>query len=363
MRKWWKSIDKVTLLVCFCILAIGMMLTISVSPFVATRIGANPNYFVSHHFIYVILALFTTIFFSYISEKQIKYLSILGSTACTILMIFVLFTGESIKGSKRWIHLFGFSLQPSELMKPFFVVLTALILSKGLKNVKYAAPLYFIISALLLLEPDFGSYVLYSLMFLSQLFLSNIPIIYFISMGAIIILVAFGVYNFVPHVRLRIDKFMHPGSGDNFQINKSLDALNNGGLFGVGPGEGIIKTVIPDAHADFIFAVLVEEFGAILASILIIMYMIIIIKNVIVILKENNHFTVLTIIGLVTQITSQTLINLGVNLNLLPTKGMTLPLISYGGSSLISVAVSVGIIVNLTKIKIKIDMAKYKNNP
>jgi cell division protein FtsW len=274
----------------------------------------------------------------------------------------VKFYGYEVKGAVRWMRIAGFSYQPSEFMKPCFAVVTGWILSLkyhgDFPSFKICALLYFIVAILLISQPDFGMLVLTTAVFAVQLFVSGLPIAWiFIS----IISGMFGVisaYFLLPHVATRINNFLDPANNENYQVAKSILAFEQGGLYGKGPGEGDVKQHLPDSHTDFIFAVAGEEFGAIICVILILVFAFIVIRTLIKLNNENDKFVQLAAVGIITQFGLQATINIGVTLNLLPTKGMTLPFISYGVSSPLAISLALGMLLGLTKRKTS--LVKYK---
>ena len=355
IKKWWLNIDKVNYLLINFIIIFGLFVVISASPYVAKRIGVEYSFFIKKQIVFVFISIIILNIFSFLSRDYIKIISILGLLTCIILLISVLVTGFEIKGAKRWVFLFGFTLQPSELAKIFFLVVNAFILNKA-KNekwfVKYglSCATYFILAALLILQPDFGMTFLLTLTWLVQLFAFGLPLIFIFF---VLIMIGFGIifaYHTIPHVASRINKFLDINIG-NYQVDRSIDAYINGGFFGTGIGNGFVKKYIPDGHTDFIFAVISEEFGLIFALVIILVFLIVITRVLKRMIVENDPFIYLATIGLISLYTLQTLINLGVSVAMLPTKGMTLPFISYGGSSMFAMSICFGIILSFTKKK------------
>jgi len=285
--------------------------------------------------------------------EYIKTLSVIGLILSIIALILVKIYGYEAKGATRWIKIAGFSFQPSEFMKPCFTVVSGWILSLreylGTGIIKICILLYCIIATLLISQPDFGMLVLISITFIIQLFISGLPIIWVLFSCIISLLGIIFTYLLLPHVRVRIDNFLNPITNTNYQTTKSILAFQHGGLYGKGIGEGLVKQKLPDAHTDFIFAVAGEEFGAIICTAIIAVFAFIVLKNLVKINNINNQFIQLAGIGIISQFGLQAIINIGVSINLLPTKGMTLPFISYGGSSTISTGVALSILLGLTK--------------
>lgn len=351
-RGWWRSIDQQTVISLGLLFSFSLMLVTTASPAVAHRIGLEATYFSTRHIIYLLGASILIFSISFVSKQNVRLLGILGLVASIFLLILVKFYGFEVKGATRWINIFGFSMQPSEFVKPFFIIVTAWILA--MKSAEFPAfiislVLYVIIVTLLFLQPDFGMVVMVSLIWGAQLFISGLPLIWIIIAmfgGACLLLFA---YNFLPHAADRINNFLDPNNAENYQVNKSLKAFEQGGLYGKGPGEGNVKQVLPDSHADFIFSVAGEEFGAIICLIIAGIFAFIVIRGLFLLINEDDRFTILASSGILCQFGLQAIINMGVTLNMLPTKGMTLPFISYGGSSTLAIAIGIGLLLALTR--------------
>jgi len=353
LSKWWWSIDRLTLLAILILSIIGIVLVAAASPAVAERIGLNSFYFIHRHVIFLIPTIFIMIAVSFLNRKMLWRLSSLIVIGCLFLMAIVLFTGAEIKGATRWVSLFGFSLQPSEFMKPAFAISSAWLMArhqydKNFPGQQAALGLYIVTLSLLLLEPDVGMSFVVSCIWGVQVFLSGLPIYIIILLIGLGMLGFAGAYMIFPHVSSRVDRFLDPAVGDTYQVQKSLDAFSHGGLLGTGPGQGQIKMNLPDAHADFIFAVAGEEFGMLFAIVIIIIFSFIIVRSAMRIFKSQDMFVLLGATGLLVQFSLQSLIHMGSSLQLLPAKGMTLPFISYGGSSLISFGFAMGALLTLT---------------
>ncbi|MDQ3560656.1 MAG: FtsW/RodA/SpoVE family cell cycle protein, partial [Pseudomonadota bacterium] len=274
---------------------------------------------------------------------------------CLALMILVLFIGTEIKGSRRWLFLGGVSIQPSEFIKPAFIVITAWLFAEGSRRPDVpgrmlAIVLLIITATLLVAEPDLGQTILIVAVWSALFFLAGVNLVVvggLVGIGVAGILAAYYVF---PHVAGRINRFLDPESGDNFQVTTALQAFDRGGWSGTGPGEGMMKRVLPDSHTDFVFAVVGEEFGILLCLLIVALFSVLVIRGMMQAFRRNSAFERMAIAGLATQIGLQAFINMGVNLNLLPTKGMTLPFISYGGSGSISSAITVGFLLALSRL-------------
>jgi cell division protein FtsW len=362
INRWWKVIDQQTIIAMVILLAFSLMLVTTASPAVANRIGLTDNYFSSRHVVFLALAVIIILTFSLLDKKWIRRLAIFGFLGSLLMLVLVKFYGFEVKGATRWINIGGFSYQPSEFMKPFFAVVTGWILSlhyyEEFPSFKVCFILFVSVAALLIIQPDFGMLVMVSAVFGIQLFVAGLPIIWlFIAIFASVF-GSIGAYLLLPHVASRINRFLDPVNSENYQVTRSLEAFESGGLYGKGPGEGSVKQFLPDSHTDFIFAVAGEEFGAIICLMIIITFAYIVIRILINLLHEDDKFIQIAAIGIISQFGLQAVINMGVSLNLLPTKGMTLPFISYGGSSTLAISIGMGMLLGLTKRKAS--LVKYR---
>jgi len=283
-------------------------------------------------------------------------LALVTFTCAIILMVFTLTDGTAIKGAVRWVSFAGISLQPSEFVKPSFAVLAAWMFTNWRLNgavwgYGLAVGLYMVVVALLLAQPDVGMTILVSMIWGTQFFLAGLPMFLVFIIGAIFIAGGVFAYFQFPHVQARIDLFLDPTGTDAYQVARSLDAFRGGGVFGVGPGEGQVKEVLPDAHSDFVFAVAGEEFGLIMTLLIVGLFAFIVLRGFIRTFKESELFQQLAVTGLLVQFGLQAIINMASTLNLMPTKGMTLPFISYGGSSMFALALGMGMVLALTRAR------------
>jgi len=354
LSRWWWTIDRWTLLATGLLLAVGMVLIMAASPAIAEKLDLSSYYFFQRQTIFLIPALVIMFAISLMPPLWVRRVAFVAFGICILLLVATLMTGNVVKGSQRWLYIAGFSLQPSEFIKPCFVVITAWALSEyhrgaGIQAIIATIVSYLVVVGLLLLQPDFGQSALITMVWISQLFLAGLP---FWILGLLLglALVGSGVaYAALDHVQQRVDRFLDPASGDNYQIDNSLEAIISGGLFGRGPGEGVVKTDLPDAHSDFIFAVAGEEFGALACLFLVGLFAFVILRGFSRLSEEGDFFIFVAAAGLLALFGFQAFINIGVNLSLLPAKGMTLPFISYGGSSLIAVALGMGMLLALTR--------------
>jgi len=353
ITRWWRAIDQQVIIALSFLISFSLILVTTTSLAMAERVGLSDNYFSSRQVIYLIVAALFLLIFSSMGKKPIKRFAIIGFLFSIVMLILLKIFGYEIKGATRWIRIAGFSYQPSEFMKPFFIIVTGWILSlryeDDFPSFRVCIALYLTVASLLIIQPDFGMLILVTMIFGIQLFVAGLEMIWIISSvlaGGLGIMMA---YFFLPHVTTRINSFLNPSHSENYQISKSILAFEHGGLYGTGPGEGSVKQHIPDSHTDFIFAVAGEEFGAIICIMIVCLFAFIVIKMLIRVSKENDKFVQLASVGIISQFGLQATINICVTLNLLPTKGMTLPFVSYGGSSTLAVAMGMGMLLGLTK--------------
>jgi cell division protein FtsW len=354
LGRWWWTVDRFMLGAVLILALCGMMLVATASPPVAERIGLDQYHFLKRHLIVLGPSLLMMWGISLLSPRSIWRLCSIILPAVLFGMVLVLFIGMEIKGAQRWIHLPGFSLQPSEFIKPAFAVVAAWFLAKQKDRPEFpgtyiAFGLYGVTALLLLLQPDLGMTIVLSAIFGAQLLLAGFPLTIMIGLGMAGISGLVAAYFIFDHVHSRIDRFLDPAAGDNYQVSKALEAFQSGGLFGTGPGQGTVKLGLPDAHADFIFAVGGEEMGLIFALFLILLFAFIVLRGLQRILDSNDMFVILATGGLLVMFGLQAFVHMGSSVHLLPAKGMTLPFVSYGGSSLLSVGFSMGIILALTR--------------
>ena len=353
LADWFWTIDRFFLAMFIFLMGIGFMLSFAASPAVAERIGLEPFHFVKRHAAFMIPSLAVMVGLSFLTPRQVRRTAIILLIVALGMMLLALFFGIEVKGSRRWVTLAGISIQPSEFMKPAFVVVCAWLFAEHARQPEipgnlFAIILFGIVAALLVAQPDLGQTILTTAVWGGMFFMAGMPWIWIIILGAGGVGGLFSAYYVFPHVALRIDKFL-TGEGDTFQIDTAREAIIRGDWFGQGPGEGIVKRIIPDAHTDFIFSVAAEEFGIVFCMALVALFSVLVLRGLSHAYKERNDFNRFAVAGLVLQIGIQSIINVGVNLELLPAKGMTLPLISYGGSSMVAICVTAGFILALTR--------------
>ena len=352
--RWWWTVDRWSLVALLALMAFGAVLIVAASPAVSERIGLDTFALARRQLALLPFAIALMLVLSLSSPRWIRRLGVVGMAGSLLLLLMTLLVGTEIKGAVRWVNLGGFSLQASEFAKPCFAVATAWLFALGREQREFpgwvaASALWGLMVALLLLQPDLGQAVVVSVIFGVQFFLAGLP--WFLVAGLMGMGLAgiAGAYFLFPHVAQRIDSFLDPQAGDRYQIDRSLEAFANGGLFGRGPGEGRVKEVLPDAHADFIFAVAGEELGLVACLLLVSLFAFIMLRGFARAVGDNSLFVMLAATGLLTQFGLQALINMASALHLMPTKGMTLPFVSYGGSSLLALALGMGMTLALTR--------------
>jgi len=355
---WWWTVDRWNMGAILMVVALGIILSFAASPPVAERLNIGTFFFVKRHLIMIIPSVLIMFGVSLLPLKQIRRFSALIYLLGLALLVLTLFAGEEIKGARRWLMIGGMSVQASEFMKPVFAILVAWVLAEKAKEPTFpgftmSLVILGMVVSLLLLQPDLGMTLMILSTWIAEIFIAGLPMFWVWALGACGIVGIGGAYLFLPHVTRRIDQFLNPASGDPrhdlYQITKSLEAFKNGGLFGKGPGEGIVKKNVPDAHADFVFAVAGEEFGLILCLVMVGLFCFITLRAISRISKNQSPFVVLATSGLAIQFGLQTFVNMASSLHLIPTKGITLPFISYGGSSLLAMSIGMGMLLALTR--------------
>lgn len=357
---WWWTVDRWVLSALLILAVSGVVLVSAASPSVAERLNLSPFYFVNRHLIFLMPALALMFAVSMMGRKTLWRLASATLVGSLLMMVIAIFFGPEIKGATRWVQVFGFSLQPSEFAKPAFAITSAWLIAKqqyqkGFPGFELSTGFFICVLGLLLVQPDLGMSLVMAAIWGVQIFLAGLPLFWVFTLAGLGIAGLFGAYLFFPHVTSRVDRFLDPASGDNYQVQKSLDAFANGGIFGTGPAHGQVKLNLPDAHADFIFAVAGEELGLIAALLLVGLFCFIIGRSLWRVAQTDDLFIVLGAGGLLTQFALQSLIHMGSSLQLLPAKGMTLPFISYGGSSLLSLGLGMGMLLSLTRKRMPVN--------
>ena len=354
---WWWTVDRWSLGALGLLMSIGVVLVVAAAPAAGERIGLEAFYLAERQLIFLPLAVATILGVSLLSPRWVRRLGVLGFAGGVGLLVLTLVVGTEINGATRWLTLAGLSVQPSEFVKPCLAIATAWMIAAQQRG--HPVPGNLIAGAflavtvgLLLLQPDVGQSIVVMLVWGVQLFVAGVPMIWLGALGAVGVLGLAGAYLSLDHVRERIDTFLSPGTQGNYQVQQSLEAFQNGGLLGAGPGEGEVKAHLPDAHADFIFAVAGEEFGALACLVIIGLFAFVVLRGLSRVVTESNPFVLLATTGLLAQFGLQACVNMASTLNLVPTKGMTLPFISYGGSSLLAMALGMGMLLALTRRRV-----------
>ncbi len=356
---WWKNINKPIFFLILLLFFLGLFFSlVSTSLIASDKLNTNSYHFFLKHLFYIFLALLFIFFFSSINKDILLKISIFLFVVCLLLLLLVPFIGIEVKGSKRWLDLiFLPRFQPIELLKPFIVIsIAAILTSNKPSKIQYSYFLSFLIIFpiifLLITQPDIGQTFLIFLTWLTLIFISGINLSIFFIFFLLILSSIFYLIFYVPkfnYILIRLKSFFDPSTGNNYQSEKASEAIINGGLFGKGIGEGTLKNRVPEAHTDYIVSVISEEFGAVFLIILMFIFLFLIYLVFKKIYLEKNDKIKLILVGSTSIILFQALIHIGVNIRLFPTTGMTLPFLSYGGSSIIGTAIISGIILNFTK--------------
>jgi cell division protein FtsW len=352
--EWWWTVDRLTIGAIGALMLIGVVLSLAASPPVAGRLGLDPFFFVNRHILYLFPATAIMIGVSFLSPRQIRRMSVVIFAISLILVALTPYLGVEIKGAKRWLVIFGLNIQPSEFLKPAFVILVAWLFGESAKrpdmptNAISLAMLLGVVS-LLVIQPDFGQTMLIVLVWSALFFMAGMRVIWVFGIAGVAGFGLLAAYFTVPHVARRIQRFRDPASGDTFNIDIATESFMRGGWFGQGPGEGTVKRLLPESHTDFVFAVAAEEFGVALCLAIVSLFAFIVIRALIRAMRNDDPFARFAAAGLTMLFATQSAINMAVNLHLIPAKGMTLPFISYGGSSMISLAYAMGMLLALTR--------------
>jgi len=352
--RWWWTIDRWTLAALGAIIAIGAVLTLAASPPVAERLGLDTFHFAKRQFLFLGLAAAVIFSLSLLSPRGVWRAALGCLAAAMALMVLTPFIGPEIKGATRWLLVGPYSVQPSELVKPGFAVVAGWMFAEQRLDGRFpgygiATGLFFAISALLLMQPDVGMTMVVASVWGVQFFIVGLPLVLVAGIGFGFLIASLGAYFTFGHVQVRVDRFLDPAGGESYQVSRALEAFYNGGWAGRGPGEGQVKEFLPDAHADFIFAVAGEEFGLVLCLIMVALFAFVVLRGFSRVLKSGDLFVLLAVTGLLVQFAVQVIINMASNINLMPPKGMTLPFVSYGGSSTLALAVGMGMVLALTR--------------
>ena len=367
LSRWWRTLDKSVLTAILILFSIGLLLGLASSPPLAEKNGLAPFHYVYRQAIFGSLALFVMLVFSMLPSRVIRRLGVIGFLLCFVALCLLPFFGTDFgKGAVRWYGLGFASVQPSEFLKPGFIVTVAWLISangqiNGPPGRLWSFIITMLVVALLIIQPDFGQ---------ACLILFGWGIIYFVAGASFILLAALALmvlaagsmaYSYSEHFAKRIDGFLSPDIDPRTQLGYATNAIQEGGFFGVGVGEGQVKWSLPDAHTDFIISVAAEEYGLFLVVLIILLFTWIVLASLIRLLKERDAFNRLAGSGLVAMFGIQAIINVGVAVRLLPAKGMTLPFVSYGGSSIIAMGITVGMLLALTRVRPQKDIGDIFN--
>ncbi len=361
--QWWKNLDKFILSLIATLFLIGLFFSlVSTSLIASDKLDTNSYFFFFKHLVFVIIGMLIIFVFSYIDHKTLYKTSIYIFFISFLLLFLVPIIGVEVKGSKRWLDLFFLPrLQPIELVKPFFIIILSLVISNNkLSNYTLKFTISFLltisIAILLVIQPDLGQTLLIGFSWIILIFISGINLFFLVSISGIGILVLLYIAFYIPkfeYIKNRLVSFFDNETGThNFQSDKALDSITSGGFFGKGIGEGTLKNRVPEAHTDYIISVISEEFGVLAIMLILVLFLVFIFSILKKVNKELDNRAKLILVGSASLILLQAMIHIGVNIRLFPTTGMTLPFLSYGGSSIISVSILSGIILNLTKRRV-----------
>jgi cell division protein FtsW len=363
LADWWFTVDHALLYAILIIVGAGVVLSLAASPAVAIKKGLAPYYFVERHVLFSTLGLVVMLAASLLAPATVRRLSAVVLAVAMAGLVAVYFTGEELNGARRWLSFEGHSIQPSEFAKPAFVVVSAWLLAEAKVRLDMPAlaisiALYIVFAGLLVIQPDVGQTLLISCVWATMFFVSGQPILGAAIFGGLGAVGIFAAYEVFPHVTGRINRFFNPQAGDFSQGDRAMRSFAEGGFLGRGPGEGTIKTSLPDAHTDYIFAVVAEEYGVLACLVLLSLFAFVVLRALLAAVREPEPASRLAIVGLGVMFGLQALINMGVNVGLLPAKGMTLPFISAGGSSMLAISLTLGMMLALTRHRADHDRLK-----
>jgi cell division protein FtsW len=354
LAQWWFTVDNTLLGAILILVGAGLILSLAASPAVAEKKGLATFYFVQRHFVFAGAGVIVMLAVSLLDRAGVRRFALLLFAVSMAGLVAVNLSGAEINGARRWLRISGYSLQPSEFAKPAFAVLMAWLFAEAQRRrdmpaLPLAVGIGAVFAGLLVMQPDVGQTLLIGVVWWALFFLSGQPIIGAVGLAFVGTLGLGAAYNIFPHVASRVDRFLAPNVGDNSQVSRAIQSFTEGGFFGRGPGEGTIKTILPDAHTDFIFAVVAEEYGVIACLALLGVFAFIVLRAFMAAAREPDGATRLAIQALALLFGFQALINMAVNVGLIPAKGMTLPFISAGGSSTIAISITLGMILALTR--------------
>jgi cell division protein FtsW len=354
LNDWWRTIDRMLLGALAVLMLSGLVFSLAASPPVAMRMGHDPFHFVNRQVLFLVPAVLILLVTSMLSPRQLRRLAAVVFVTSLCLVAATVLYGAEVKGARRWISVFGLSLQPSEFLKPAFVIVVSWLFAESTRRPEMPANslalvLLLLVVALIVLQPDFGQTLLILAVWGTLFFMAGVRLVWVVGLAGSAIAGLAAAYFTVPYVSRRINAFIDPASADTFNVGIALESFMRGGWVGQGPGEGTVKRILPESHTDFVFAVVAEEFGIAACLILVALFAFIVVRALHHALSNEDAFVRFAVAGLAVLFGAQAAINMAVNLHLLPAKGMTLPFISYGGSSMISLAYAMGMLLALTR--------------
>lgn len=352
--KWWWEMDRMSVLIVLIIMLIGAVAVTTTSVAVAKTYNVGPYYFALRHYIFLFLAGGIMIVLTGLKPSGVKRMGLIlfGLAYVGLLLTFVI--GVEVKGARRWIDIAGQSVQPTEFLKPALILLTAMLLANDDKSARFKG---FFASILMMgavglpviAQPNFGMALAMGTVWFAQVFMAGLPLLWLAPLVAGGLCVIAGSYMLLPHVRDRIERFLNPADSDTYQVDRANDAIMSGHVWGRGAGEGVVKHQLPDAHTDFVFAAVVEEFGIVVGLLIMGLFLVLVLRGFSRVVQQEDRFVLLSVGGLLTLLTLHVCVNVGVALHLVPTTGMTLPFISYGGSSTFAMAIVFGLLLALLR--------------
>jgi cell division protein FtsW len=352
--RWWWSVDRVTLLALAALIGIGYVLALAAMPGTTMRLSSPNTMAMIRQIVFLAMGGVVMLALSMLSLREVKLAALGLGILFFLLTVFTLVHGVEVDGAHRWIALPGFTLQPSEFLRPGFIIISAWLIAEsrrtpGFPGKRAALGVFLLVAFVLKTQPDIGMTFLFTLVVFVQFYLDGMDMKW-VWMAAAAVVVAFiAAFLFISHVHTRVMLFLHPNKDSAYQALTALSAFGNGGLFGRGPGEGQVKQYLPDARADFVFAVAGEEFGMLFCGFIILIFAAIVVRAMLRLLKERDPFVLLAAGGLVAGFGLQAFVNMASSMSLIPTKGMTLPFISYGGSAVLGVSIQMGFLLALTR--------------
>lgn len=352
--KWWWEMDRVSVFVLLCIMGMGALAVTTASVAVSKTYGVGPYYFGIRHYLFLLLALGTMLAMTMLRPPGVKRVGLFLLVLAYVGLLLTFVIGVEVKGARRWLEIAGQTIQPTEFLKPGLIITTAwLLAAEGMKQrtrgFLLSIGLMGLVGLPVIMQPNFGMALAMGTVWFAQVFLAGMPLLWLTPLVGLGLCVAVVSYLLFPHIRDRLDRFLNPDSTDTYQIDQASEAIASGHLFGRGAGEGVVKQTLPDAHTDFIFAVLVEEFGILLGLIVMLLFLTLVIRGFRRVASQDERFVVLAAGGLLTLVSLHVCVNIGVALHLVPTTGMTLPFISYGGSSTFAMALVFGLLLALLR--------------